>query len=121
MILGTRQCGGEAAVIIETILRRAKAQDGVRFIISKTTSSGGAKYMRTPRSSDEPARRGHRSAESLEANKKEERGSAKQDSEAKSGGVRDEITTAIEKIKQMDPEMLANIARAFLKPKEATG
>ena len=48
-------------------------------------------------------------------------GSAKQDSEAKSGGVRDEITTAIEKIKQMDPEMLANIARAFLKPKEATG
>ncbi len=34
---------------------------------------------------------------------------------------RDEIATAIERIKQMDAETLANLARAFLKPAEAKG
>ena len=34
---------------------------------------------------------------------------------------RDEIATAIERIKQMDAETLANLARAFLRPAEAKG
>jgi len=38
-----------------------------------------------------------------------------------SSSPRDEIATAIERIKQMDAETLANLARAFLRPAEAKG
>lgn len=105
----------------------------MRLIISKTTSSGGGTYLRKSRESRGADKRQSEklASDSQEADSAD--GDRAVDNDQSAGDVvpakesqevgaqKDPIATAIDQIRQMDPETLTNLARAFLKPAQATG
>lgn len=139
---------GYAAELPQASDHEARAKKAVRLIISKTTSTGETQYMRKQRGSQVPIRRGSQASGSQvsgsqaarsqsvgsQASGLQEHGrDGEQDQVGRDAGdpdgarskrassAGDEILTAIERIKQMDVDTLAGLARALLKPAEAQG